>query len=103
MVESQFLERLSLLMQHVLENHKPFGGEQVILLGDFHQLPPVKPFQFCLYCGEAMINQKVEPICNWNECKRQDATFRPGDKWTFRAPVWAELRLRHVKLEQIHR
>jgi len=103
MVENQFLERLNLLMQYVLENVKPFGGKQVILLGDFHQLPPVQPFEFCLHCGEAMINQKVEPICNSNRCKRRGATFEPGDKWAFRAPVWVELRLRHVRLEQIHR
>ena len=103
MVENQFLQRLNLLMQNVLENLKPFGGKQVIFLGDFHQLPPVKPFEFCLHCGEAMINQKVEPICTSNKCQGRVAAFKPGDKWAFRAPVWAELRMRYVKLEQIHR
>lgn len=103
MVEAQFLERLNSLMQRVLENSKPFGGVQVIFLGDFHQLPPVKPFEFCLHCGEVMANQKFEPICSSDKCERRGVAFKPGDKWAFRAPVWAELRLRHVKLEQIHR
>lgn len=103
MVEGQFLERLNSLMQYVLQNLKPFGGKQVIFLGDFHQLPPVEPFEFCLRCGEAMINRKVEPICNSEKCERRGVAFKPGDKWAFRAPVWAELRLRHIKLEQIHR
>lgn len=37
MVENQFLERLNLLFQSVMENTLPFGGKQVIFLGDFHQ------------------------------------------------------------------
>jgi len=80
MVEGQFLERLNSLMQYVLQNLKPFGGKQVIFLGDFHQLPPVEPFEFCLCCGEAMINQKVEPTCNSEKCERRGVTFKPGNK-----------------------
>lgn len=37
MVENQFLERLNLLFRSVMGNTLPFGGKQVILLGDFHQ------------------------------------------------------------------
>ena len=32
MVENQFLERLNLLMQHLLNNQGPFGGKQVIFV-----------------------------------------------------------------------
>jgi ATP-dependent DNA helicase PIF1 len=104
MVENQFLERLNLLFQNVLENDRPFGGKQVVFLGDFHQLPPVKPFQNCLWCGESIPAQQ-ELVCVSQECKgREDRpTFKSGDKWAFKAPVWKELKLRHVKLEQIHR
>ena len=105
MVENQFLERLNLLFQNATTNKLPFGGKQVIFLGDFHQLPPVKPFQFCLQCGES-IPDKPDVVCISSNCKgsKDQITFiRNTDKWAFRAPVWRELKLRHVKLEQIHR
>jgi ATP-dependent DNA helicase PIF1 len=105
MVENQFLERLNLLFQNAMMNKLPFGGKQVIFLGDFHQLPPVKPFEFCLQCGES-IPDKPEVVCISRYCKAKpdQITFiKKSDKWAFRAPVWRELKLRHVKLEQIHR
>lgn len=105
MVENQFLERLNLLFQNAMANKLPFGGKQVIFLGDFHQLPPVRPFQFCLQCGES-IPDKQEVVCISKKCKGSEdqMTFiKTADKWAFRAPVWRELKLRHVKLEQIHR
>src|ERR1700693_3306189 len=105
MVENQVLERLDLLFQHATRNNLPFRGKQVIFLGDFHQLPPVKPFQFCLQCGES-IPDKPDVVCISSKCKgsKDQMTFiRNTDKWAFRAPVWRELKLRHVKLEQIHR
>jgi len=122
MVENQFLERLNALFQHVLssrfpemdvdenahnypaENTLPFGGKQVIFLGDFHQLPPVKPFVNCPHCGEAII-QREAPICISATCKgvTDRVSFKWNDKWAFKAPVWKQLGLRHIKLEQIHR
>jgi ATP-dependent DNA helicase PIF1 len=103
MVESQFLERLNLFMQHIVGNKRPFGGKQVIFLGDFHQLPPVKPFENCLHCGEPLANTRIEPVCKYAECINNGVSFKLGDKWAFKAPVWAQLKLKHVKLEQIHR
>ena len=105
MVENQFLERLNLLFQNACNNKLPFGGKQVIFLGDFHQLPPVKPFEFCLRCGESLPD-RPEVVCISKSCKGSEdrTTFiKESDKWAFRAPVWRELKLRHVKLEQIHR
>ena len=103
MVENQFLQRLNLLMQRVLESDKPFGGKQVVILGDFHQLPPVKPFEFCFHCGEIMADQELKPVCTSDDCQSRGVPINLGDKWAFKAPVWKKLQLRHVKLEQIHR
>jgi hypothetical protein len=54
MTKTQFLKRLNRLLKSVTNSDKPFGGKQVILVGDFHQLPPVKPFERCLECGDPM-------------------------------------------------
>ncbi|KAF4636150.1 hypothetical protein G7Y89_g1941 [Cudoniella acicularis] len=105
MVENQFLERLDCLLRHVLENTNPFGGIQVILVGEFHQLPPVKPFEFCLECGEPMTKQS-EYTCTTRSCQLLPEIlikFKEGDMWAFKAPVWEKHELRQVKLEQIHR
>jgi ATP-dependent DNA helicase PIF1 len=94
MVENQFLERLNLLFQHVLQNKRPFGGKQVIFLGDFHQLPPVRPFEHCLYCGEPIPVLQTF-VCVSKDCKRarSQPAFKEGDKWAFKAPVWKQLDL----------
>ncbi|TGO85043.1 hypothetical protein BPOR_0437g00010 [Botrytis porri] len=102
MVESQFLERLNLLFQTVKQNKKPFGGIQVIFLGDFYQIPPVKPFEHCMVCGVEM-SGVFDRTCENSLCKSCHIPFKPGDKWAFNAPVWRKLNFRHVKLEQIHR
>ncbi|CAD6447576.1 6887ceac-6bba-4de0-bb21-b25e1afc4bfb-CDS [Sclerotinia trifoliorum] len=104
MVESQFIERLNLLLQTVKQNTKPFGGIQVIFLGDFYQLPPVKPFEHCMICGVEMVGV-FDRVCKSDGCKDRpdNISFKPGDKWAFNAPVWEQLNFRHVKLEQIHR
>jgi ATP-dependent DNA helicase PIF1 len=101
MVENQFLERLNILLKDVLESEEPFGGLQVIFLGDFHQLPPVKPFANCLNCGAEMVGTLTRS-CSSSRCKNSNK-FKDGDKWAFKAKAWKELNLKHIKLEQIHR
>jgi len=50
MMDIEFFELLDEVCRGVRGNQKPFGGIQVILIGDFYQLPPVlkdKEKQFC--------------------------------------------------------
>ncbi|GMI41608.1 hypothetical protein TrCOL_g11895 [Triparma columacea] len=42
MLDSSLFEMLSQIAQEVKQNNRPFGGIQLILSGDFYQLPPVK-------------------------------------------------------------
>uniref|UniRef100_A0A182SAM2 ATP-dependent DNA helicase PIF1 n=1 Tax=Anopheles maculatus TaxID=74869 RepID=A0A182SAM2_9DIPT len=41
MIEADFFEKIEAVARYVRKNDKPFGGIQLILCGDFFQLPPV--------------------------------------------------------------
>ncbi|XP_053610847.1 ATP-dependent DNA helicase PIF1 [Plodia interpunctella] len=63
MVDGTFFEKLEAVARHVRRNEKPFGGIQLILCGDFLQLPPVvekgksgKRFCFQTQCWEKCID-----------------------------------------------
>lgn len=43
MLHAYYLDNLDTLLKYVRRNNKPFGGVQVVFLGDFMQLPPVSP------------------------------------------------------------
>ncbi|KFA80934.1 hypothetical protein S40288_09589 [Stachybotrys chartarum IBT 40288] len=99
MVESQFFERLSRVMSAIREDPRPFGGVQIIVVGDFCQLPPVKPFQHCIWCGKGMnaVNGR------WSCPDGHGPEFESQDKWAFKAPEWERCGFVYVHLNQIHR
>lgn len=108
MVENQFLERMNLVLKSMMSSQDPMGGKQIVFLGDFYQLPPVKPFEHCLECGCNMTHASTDTglgsiRCGNPTCKLSRKPFSKGDQWAFKAPVWKELDLKHVKLDQIHR
>lgn len=43
MISGEFLDRLSYEVSLIREDPRPFGGIQLVLCGDFLQLPPIKP------------------------------------------------------------
>lgn len=47
MISSELFEKLDIIGQRIRKSNKPFGGIQLILSGDFLQLPPVKANEFC--------------------------------------------------------
>jgi ATP-dependent DNA helicase PIF1 len=47
MMSADLFDKLEILAKKIRKNDLPFGGIQVILSGDFLQLPPVKSVNFC--------------------------------------------------------
>jgi ATP-dependent DNA helicase PIF1 len=47
MLEPELFDKLENLARKLRKNNQPFGGIQIILSGDFLQLPPVKSKSFC--------------------------------------------------------
>ncbi|KAG7405583.1 ATP-dependent DNA helicase PIF1 [Fusarium oxysporum f. sp. rapae] len=87
MVENHHFQRMNECLKngrHWSHRHKdykpntpPFGGVQLLVTGDFCQLPRVKPFENCMYCGARTIPDHKYPTewnCYWNN-KTKDKTL----------------------------
>ncbi|KAF4919513.1 ATP-dependent DNA helicase pfh1 [Colletotrichum viniferum] len=101
MVENHFFERLSRVMSIIRNDPRPFGGVQVIVVGDFCQLPPVKPFGHCMICGSLM--NKTSRISSCSSYPQEHGRFSDDDKWAFKSPEWSKCNFKYVHLKQIHR
>jgi ATP-dependent DNA helicase PIF1 len=110
MVENHHLERINICMKEVRcwnsdlkgppSDAPAFGGVQVVVTGDFCQLPPVKPFQFCLNCG---LETTLDSDGLKYNCPENHGPFRDEDKWAFQSAAWEEARFTCVNLQEIHR
>ena len=103
MMEDHHLERLNSIMRHALDENKAFGGVQLIVTGDFCQLPPVKPFQYCIICGFTLKPSEFEGTYTCNNSNCGETKFLDIDKWAFRSNAWQEADFVHVNLTTIHR
>lgn len=105
MVENHCMERLNLIMKDSREDSRPFGGVQIIVTGDFCQLPPVKPFQTCMECGKdlkpSLGRKKYQ--CEESSCKDQGLVLFDKNKWAFCSEAWEECNFVHINLTTVHR
>jgi ATP-dependent DNA helicase PIF1 len=114
MVENLHFERLNAVMkagryiadpeknQGVDARQRAFGGVQVIVTGDFCQLPPVKPFGTCMHCGgEFTIGTNGEE--STYTCVGCNEHYTDSDKWAFRSKAWKECNFISILLKSIHR
>lgn len=74
MLESRTLDAVDLVCRKVRGEDCPFGGLQVVLVGDFFQLPPVaKEGETAQFAFESGVWQDLEPtICYLSEQHRQE-------------------------------
>ena len=111
MVENHLFERLNRVMKDSRKNYddcaklpEPFGGIQLIVTGDFCQLPPVQPFKHCMECGSEFFKISfVNYECKNEECKDEGIAFHDTEKWAFRGDAWEECAFEHVNLSKVHR
>ncbi|PHH76522.1 hypothetical protein CDD80_1493 [Ophiocordyceps camponoti-rufipedis] len=106
MIENHHFERINACMKFVRQYHldaperTAFGGVQIIVTGDFCQLPPVKPFRHCMSCGKEMQVGVAEMEFSCSDCH---VCFRDNEKWAFMSSAWEECQFEHVHLRKIHR
>jgi ATP-dependent DNA helicase PIF1 len=53
MLSAELFDKLSYVAQKVRQDDRPFGGLQVILCGDFYQLPPIGVGKDAKFCFES--------------------------------------------------
>ena len=98
MLENLHFERLSHIMKSARGSDKAFGGVQIVVTGDFCQLPPVKPWEYCMHCGRTL--ETASP--DTKQCLKH-GIFHDIDKWAFRSAAWSECGFVYRNLTEIHR
>jgi hypothetical protein len=48
MLDAELFDKLEVVARHVRNSSLPFGGMQLVLCGDFFQLPPVGKTRVCV-------------------------------------------------------
>lgn len=61
MINNELFKKLDIIGQNIRNDRNPFGGIQIILSGDFLQLPPVKSNNFCFetFTWDITIEEKI--------------------------------------------
>ena len=108
MVENLHFERLNKVMQDALHDpkltvQKAFGGVQIVVTGDFCQLPPVRPFQHCIECGKELVEDYHKGEPSYSCPTSHHPVWRDEDKWAFSSDAWGQCNFVHVNLRTIHR
>ena len=53
MVDGDYFDKIEAVARHIRKNERPFGGIQLILCGDFFQLPPVSKENNAKFCFQS--------------------------------------------------
>lgn len=78
MIDGKYFQKIEEVARRVRRNEKPFGGIQLILCGDFFQLPPVNKFTY-------------------------EDKNKPSTKFCFQTQAWQNCGFITFELKKIHR
>lgn len=79
MMSMSFFDLLDEVLRGVRMDSRPFGGIQVILCGDFFQLPPVSRTEATMFCFESKVFKEMFNATR-NNCVLLTDIFRQKDK-----------------------
>lgn len=96
MVDADLFDKLEYIARDIRQSTKPFGGIQIIVTGDFFQLPPVNPNQASKFAFEA----KSWPLAI-TQTVMLSKVFRQKDGTFIR--ILNEMRLGHLSQEAIEK
>jgi ATP-dependent DNA helicase PIF1 len=112
MVSCEMFDRMDELAKTARGDTRPFGGMQVLVFGDFLQLPPVKPQEYCYQCG---CERKKVTLPGYGRGKKgpmvwecptsaEHRKIEDSDKmWAFQSSVWPLVNFEYLPLNQVHR
>lgn len=130
MIEANQIRRLNRACRAARGCDAAFGG-QIVVTGDFYQLPPVKAFQTCFKCGTELQRRAFcidcEPHANmkislsarssarkgcqecgahplrWSDCPNCGILYDMDDQWAFRSDTWDLCGFHCVSLAKVYR
>ena len=85
MLNIETFEYVDEVLKIIRESVQPFGGIQVLFIGDFYQLPPVEKNELAEY---SLFDEE---------------TFAPQRRFCFESPLWEDFNLKTVILKQNYR
>lgn len=75
MASAEMIDILDQAFKEVRQCDKPFGGIQMVFVGDFHQLPPVKSDEFA-FDSKAWKEADIEIVCLKEIVRQSDDAFK---------------------------
>lgn len=87
MVDARFWDKLEAIARKLRRNQKPFGGIQVIVTGDFYQLPPVPDTHKDRFRGSYGAKQGNTGMVD----SRTSAEIDPEARFAFEAESWGHV------------
>jgi ATP-dependent DNA helicase PIF1 len=109
MVSYEMFDRMNEMSKAARDDDRPFGGIQVIVFGDFCQLPPVKPHQHCYDCGREREAITVRGRKNGKKGEKmwvcnEHGSIKDSDKmWVLKSKQWNKLEFEYLPLSTGHR